>query len=518
MDRETLDRVLTDIRTTIRDEVAGEMRDETKVVVLESRGTTKLLVMPDENGEALAQVSMRRDTTVSARIGRAAYHDHMGISVRKLEEKARERTVGRFGRKLDRITSLRTILQDPVWAWHAEQAIEESTIQVMQESLHRKADQKTGETSLERIVREANALILEKIVHPQAARIAITLQQRQGQETVWEDQDALSCPAREYNKVAACWSGLAELERSSPGLARYYFTHMAANLEKKPKAEHPGQLIQVIKEEMKLSPAGWSIFCRIAHGLSMGYGAAITNVRRTCETLAKANVPQASDQKLEEACHMEMMQGALFQQQGRASRAQHRDEWEHGDTHPAWVMTLNRYLKSEGNPRELQRVCDTLVQRVLRNETWGHGTWEQLLGRSERWHTEKLSEKERAILAQKNASWKSLVGEFHDGESIIRPLQSYKELRKVSEEMRNCLETYGTLCQGGSTRVFTVERNGGVTAAIEIKKHGGEWMVGQLEMKGRAATTDRLKAQGQEVARRYRVAEATAKHRAAREE
>ena len=56
-----------------------------------------------------------------------------------------------------------------------------------------------------------------------------------------------------------------------------------------------------------------------------------------------------------------------------------------------------------------------------------------------------------------------------------------RAFRTLGPVMGNGLRTYWNRCEQGDTRIFTLSREGRLTAAAELRRMAGQWSIGQVE-------------------------------------
>ena len=307
-----------------------------------------------------------------------------------------------------------------------------------------------------------------------------------------------------YNCVVLNPSIFRELHASSPYPAKYYLLQIADQSPNPTTLKHPGQVIREVKEQLNLTPAEWSYFCRIPHPYRTmpGQPTIPEQIRQSMNMLVELNVPEASNTVLESLTNS-IYHHDIFR----------HANWEPGDPFLAWIQTMRQYLlatteyqrqnaphelpEPSQNPpgqnqpgphavpmdepqqelppelaiRSLWSVADALKGHIDAEQPWGPGNWPNLLARSNRWHQELDRQIQNTPLPtpSQDLSWTSLISSHisKDGDQTIelRALTTGRELIQAARDLHNCLRAYSQRCSQNRSRIFTVHQDGKLVAA-----------------------------------------------------
>jgi hypothetical protein len=149
------------------------------------------------------------------------------------------------------------------------------------------------------------------------------------------------------------------------------------------------------------------------------------------------------------------------------------------------IMRANLSAEDEANlAHEAQDVSDFVYAHpaVLRG-----ATWRSLCRRSDDWH--------RALLVtvdpDKDVRWPALLPQYTVGPFLAVELDTGARLAEEGLEQRHCIGTYANACASGSTRVFSLRRDGKRTATIELQRnHDGSWRMVQIRGKANTVVHD----------------------------
>ena len=302
-----------------------------------------------------------------------------------------------------------------------------------------------------------------------------------------------------YNALILNKKMFRELHKASPNTAIHYLRNVLNPRAKPVKFKHPGQVVQLVKNDLKLTPAEWGYFCRISqpsYDFSGNKNISV-HIRQRMRMLAKINQPQVDSETLKYIIY-ELYIHDFFQSV----------RWGQGDASATWTNILSQYLKAfleytksnNGSPvpenllvDHLHNVSDALRGYIEEELPWGPGDWENILARSDRWHQELNDRRQRDFERQQmeagspdkppniDATWVSLIPDQLVDDIRFKPLCTSRELQQAASLMNNCLHTYSQKCERNNSRVFTVHRNTRTVAAAELVRTGDIWQVGQVE-------------------------------------
>ena len=373
-----------------------------------------------------------------------------------------------------------------------------------------------GEIDYDNLRRNANEIARKKLVDPETRKLATEL----FNPSKTQDGTLVS----HYNKTVLNRAVFQELARSSIHVIQYYCQNIAENHPAPVVLAHPGQVIQAVKKEVNLTPAEWKYFCRIPHGkTSPEYkDRRIQNIRTRMQALAEANQPQASNRQ-------------IISIMWKTDHEQHDDLNQRGARWKALVQLMSRYLErfqeNTDDPRNerFDRVLDALHGYWDAGMPWGPGDWDVLENRSEKWHQDMNQARNQKQNDEiKNAVWTSLVPGSTINKYHFQPVTNATDLIETSRQMHNCLSTYWRRCLEGSRRVFVVRLQAGtpdeqappnpnpspnpteegkILAAVELRRNGNEWRVGQIEAPRRRQFPQGIRTASEKLRKMYQEAQ-----------
>ena len=131
-------------------------------------------------------------------------------------------------------------------------------------------------------------------------------------------------------------------------------------------------------------------------------------------------------------------------------------------------------------------------------------SWKWLMRFQATWHEEQLTKR----LVREGARWDSLLATMTAQGHVVTPLTDARMLFQEGQEMRHCVSSYTSSCEGGQTRIFSI-RAGTVRATLELALRDVDslgsrrWLVGQVKgFANRRVSPDVMKV-AQLVCRRY---------------
>ena len=281
----------------------------------------------------------------------------------------------------------------------------------------------------------------------------------------------------------------------------YHCLHLTDRLKPIRIFQHPGQIIQEVKDVLKLTKSQWRYFCLgtpINHNHSPANPAAISDLALSCQALADANRPRADQQS---------MQNVFLQT--RSHHYFNDAQWEHGNAWNAWTNLLARYLEPGEQPKttgQLNRIADALRTHIQQQLPWGAGDWDTLSARSDRWHREHFEERNNLYSLPeetKDVQWESALPETVINEVTFTPLNSPAELTRTGDRMGNCIATYWRRCNDGDSRIFAASQGDTLRAAVELINRYDKWTVNQIESPGRGPVENEITRSAALLARAY---------------
>ena len=289
----------------------------------------------------------------------------------------------------------------------------------------------------------------------------------------------------QYNLIARNSDIFLQMEtvKESPPL-HFYCNRIAPNEPEPRTFTHPGEVIATVRDRLGLATNLWRVFTRIP------YEAWPQNTNTTGDTIAKVcTVLAAANPTAKDPDSMNVIIPLLAKQD-----MDEQAEWTHGNPVQAWANLTREYLslniprhpfRSSEADAELTRIADALRNTIREDHPWGGGNWETLKRRSARWHRNVIErqllrdEAKRNGLEQK--TWKSAVEETTMGPFTFTPVTTGLQLVELGEIMNNCLGSYIHDCSLGHNRIFSVQRDGELAAAVELYLQDGRWTPGQAE-------------------------------------
>ena len=284
-----------------------------------------------------------------------------------------------------------------------------------------------------------------------------------------------------YNTVALNKATLKEMVSRGQLAPLRAYAHLCDDpFHANSKIEHPSQIISQARRALGFTNPQWRYFSKAFSAISHNQlaMASLPNIQLACQALADANRPDADADQLQ-----------------NLSKYTHRHDffkntqWRQGDPWKAWINLLNQFLAPSQLPhpyRQLSFITDALQYHVNENLPWGHGNWDILLQRAERWHNRIIQANPRNrhnILSDegKKSRWESLIGPTTIDGFNFSPVLTGPNLASTGEKMGNCLGSYWHSCAAGLTKVFTISTEDRLKAAVELVYSNGTWSRGQIE-------------------------------------
>lgn len=143
-----------------------------------------------------------------------------------------------------------------------------------------------------------------------------------------------------------------------------------------------------------------------------------------------------------------------------------------------FVRTLMRAEITEEEAENLDSLAADISDYVRNvNSVLDGVTWNSLKRRSQEWHLKA----EIAKLEKENRVWESRLGVYAAGEYLALELNSAKLLAEEGVEMHHCVKSYADDCEAGTSRIFSLRKQGERAATVELRCDDGEtWSVGQV--------------------------------------
>ena len=310
----------------------------------------------------------------------------------------------------------------------------------------------------------------------------------------------------QYNTTALNLPIFQQLTHTSQTTALVYYCIHLADTDRPPqRLDHPGQLVQIVRQALDLTDRQWPYFLKAAI-VSEEHKPRTASTARwplACQALADANRPRANPLAMTDV-FLNHREHAHFR----------NANWDHGDAWNAWTSLINRYLEPSQQPKtqqDLLYITDALVYHVDHQLPWGPGTWETLYARAQRWHTQHFQGRpDRSILPQAAAqsTWDSLLPETIIDRLRFAPLTSGLALSQTGSQMYNCLPNYWHRCLDNTSRIFTVSSpTGTLLAAVEITNTDGIWRRRQIEAPHRGRIPRGVKNAASKLAKAYQQAQ-----------
>ena len=340
-----------------------------------------------------------------------------------------------------------------------------------------------GKVSYDNLRRSANEIVRKRFVDPQIRKLANHL----FNPAKITDYTLVS----HYNTTLLNMDIFQELTESSIHVLRYYCRNITSRHPKPVRLKHPGQVIEAVKDDLKLTPAQWKYFCRIPHPTmeEAERENCIQAKRVSMQALVEANQPLASEEQLRSIA----WQTELEHFPNDPDQQNRNPMWR------AWINLIHRYLGRFKDPEEdqdmkkFERVVDAINGLLESGVPWGPGDWDTLWRRSESWHR-KIQEEtnEKHDPQTEEAVWTSYVPTTTIDLYEFEPVTNGKDLINLSNRMNNCLHSYWRRCLEGNDRIFTVRpkendtpthpfQRDTILAAVQLRREGQAWRTGQIE-------------------------------------
>ena len=295
-----------------------------------------------------------------------------------------------------------------------------------------------------------------------------------------------------YNTAATLGEKLDQLFLTNPGA-----TTWVLEKERTPeRINHPGQLISLAKEHLLkagLHPASWKFAATLDAPL-MQILATNTNTARSTEilnNLAQAGAkPAPSIMSLMTAFwiprdkHDSPNHGLVRRNQGLVIRLLARESatlLEHDPTMANQIDLRNQF----------RDVTDFVSLSNKQHTPLESTTWRGLARKSHEWHKqsarESANQRWQQILEQREGAylaWESALDAMEIEDHTVIPLDNEKLLHEESARMGHCVYSYADRCAQGTSRIFSVSKDGRRLATAEIIWNGTSWRPTQTRAQG----------------------------------
>ena len=356
-------------------------------------------------------------------------------------------------------------------------------------------------SDFDHLVAVVNKAIRTHIIDPKAYDLA----KRIFKETYPARRDSQDPNLRTYNftkKNLRVFTEMAESGQLNP--LRYYAINMLDKRAHTPVFNHPGQVIQEVREVLKMTNSQWKAFCRLGlvNYLQRPGSDGAKGLVLACEALAGANVLRTNPIRVQEVI-MRTRDHMNF----------HEATWPQGDPWRAWVNLVARFIEEEAQLKlydEFVNISDALRFHVTEGLAWGPGDWQTLLARSERWHRQNFRYNARNRYGlppeAEGVEWDSNLAQADIDGTLFTALTTPQALLNAGERLGNCLATFWTKCAKGEARIFTAQLDPTHEAAVELLNHDNHWLVGQVEAPRQGKPPQRLKTAARKLAAAYQAA------------
>ena len=297
-----------------------------------------------------------------------------------------------------------------------------------------------------------------------------------------------------YNRAVRAKGPIAELMRTNPGAAAWYLCapdqspDQDKNQDKEENREdvkHPGQVITLARAAMLangMDPQSWRTAAAMPAAtareaaLSGAEGAWAVNTAARAQAVPSQEVMRRAPEALRAiAGRQRPGTGLSADNAGRMLFLAFRESAK---------LALER--PGPEAQRELAQDMDDVTDYVRHLGAMGREVsskaWRGLRQASELWHRDQgagnIHWQWRQMTAMNGGvyrSWKSLLGETQAGDLTLTPITDENGLYRESLAMQHCVISYGEECARGTSRIFSVERDGRKIATGEIVLHGGIW-------------------------------------------
>ena len=321
--------------------------------------------------------------------------------------------------------------------------------------------------------------------------LASAIQTLLDQDT-WDRADRLSGdrhPSRpgcvtldQYNWAAAAGQMLDDLLVSNPGAVTWLMAHCLKDPDE--EIRHPGQIIQAARQHLRnngLPDDCWRTAATLPFEVVRSL-TAITGPRpdiRAIRAIAAAGNTPGPTTAYVLTCAL-----ATTDQRDYA----HTTLGDHNQQRAAILACrADQGLTSLTLP-QASNAMDYALAMTAGGRQVRSTTFAGFLKASERWHRQfretNIATAWESILNQNGGryrAWNSLVGATRFHGVTATPLITDKDLLQESIDMEHCVVTYGDVCAGGRSRIFSMSRNGQHTATCEIVLLPRGWMTAQLQ-------------------------------------
>lgn len=305
----------------------------------------------------------------------------------------------------------------------------------------------------------------------------------------------------QYNTVVMNADIFSALLQTAPNIIKHYCIHTFKLHPEPQRFNHPGQVVQWVKEQTGLSKPEWRVFCRITPKppdiRDLQYTQEETKLGASA--LAAANRPEAPPKLL----------NFVFHRTWHHSNFKNA-EWTQGDPWKAWIAVINQFLKPqdpEPSILDFSDVTDALQHHVAANLPWGPANWQTLLHRANRWQRQNQQGRTQDALLARTSHWDSLIDQYSTGNYTFKAATTGLELAETGTIMDNCLGTFWRYCFHNQSRIFTVHQADELIAAAEIRNYKGAWTPGQVEGPHRSGLPATIHQAVRELALAYQRAE-----------
>ena len=301
-----------------------------------------------------------------------------------------------------------------------------------------------------------------------------------------------------YNRAVRARGPLAELMRTNPGAAAWYLCapdhDQDQNQDEKKSRDgerseegvkHPGQVIKLARAAMLaggMDPKSW----RTASAMPAATAreAALSGAEGAWAVDAAARAQAVPSQEVMRRAPEVLRNIAGSQRPGTGLQGNNAGRMLFLAFRESAELALER--PGPGAQRELAHDMDDVTDYVRHLGAMGQEVnskrWRGLRQASELWHRDQAAVNihwQWRQIMQRNGgtyrSWESLVGETQSGDLALTPITDEHGLYRESLAMHHCVISYGDECARGTSRIFSVERDGEKIATGEITLRAGTW-------------------------------------------
>ena len=355
-------------------------------------------------------------------------------------------------------------------------------------------------------------------------------------QEIWQRTQAIAGKVKvdQYNAVMTLGQHYTALKESNPGAFTWALINMGIQAE---SILHPGQIIAMAKSsllEAGLEPAHWKFAATLPIDVMQKIVASHTTDASIIILNATAKAQAAPTATIAEKLANTVNQSHFFHPIGPRPFIERNKQQLESHLNKLNMSTMVFLICRKSLSPEIKaseenqlQLCDTLASvRDYVNHLTDNGvtlrstTWGGLLKASDKWHQEENLRYQQDTWDQRlntlggaYMAWNSALGEFHKDGYTITPLTDEKQLHFEALHMNHCVHSYGNQCASGSSRIFSISKQGKPLATSEIRKTRNIWTPLQTRTKDNHKPPNALITLMAQVAQDYQQAEKLTPHK-----